>query len=368
MSLTSREWIYVLIVLSGAGFLLSVTASIGYFTGAFREEVKKSFVTISKVSTSIMGIGSMVGIFMLWMRYQEVNHFPSQTMYEVINFLGVTTLIAGLLLRFLIPWKMFGKGAEGLGVLLQGLVFLLCAIFWGYALSLATTERDLPPALQSYWFPPHITALVFSYGTLFIAACLAYLYFSFASLRAIFEKRFSGKAFLGACAAVVLFVLLVPLWQMHAIFAVVYLLVVLPIALYLHLSGKGFSWISDWGRTVDELSFRIFAFGFPFLTAGVLMGALWAQEAWANYWGWDSKEVTALVSWFVYLIYLHLRFVVGWRGPKGMKLLLAGGAAIMITFQIFGYLPDSQKSLHRYTDPDVVPMEGMQGGVAADKD
>jgi hypothetical protein len=44
-----------------------------------------------------------------------------------------------------------------------------------------------------------------------------------------------------------------------------------------------------------------------------------------------------------------------------MSVLVAGALSVFITFQVFGYLPDSQKSLHRYTDDAVVPSEGRQG-------
>ena len=108
-------------------------------------------------------------------------------------------------------------------------------------------------------------------------------------------------------------------------------------------------------------SFRAFAVGIPFLTAGLWMGAFWAQEAWANYWGWDSKENSALITWLVYIVYIHLRMLGGYRGAKAMSVLMGGALSIFITFQLFGYMPDSQKSLHRYTDDGVQPQEGQQG-------
>jgi hypothetical protein len=48
-----------------------------------------------------------------------------------------------------------------------------------------------------------------------------------------------------------------------------------------------------------------------------------------------------------------------------MGVLMGGALSVFLTFQIFGYLPDSQKSLHRYTDDGVVPREGMQGAGGA---
>jgi len=121
-------------------------------------------------------------------------------------------------------------------------------------------------------------------------------------------------------------------------------------------------------KELDDVSFRAFAVGIPFLTAGLWMGAFWAQEAWANYWGWDSKENSALITWLVYIVYIHLRMLGGYRGAKAMSVLMGGALSVFITFQLFGYLPDSQKSLHRYTDDGFKPMEGQQGGSAPSTD
>jgi len=51
----------------------------------------------------------------------------------------------------------------------------------------------------------------------------------------------------------------------------------------------------------------------------------------------------------------------GYRGSKAMAVLVGGALSVFMTFQVFGYLPDSQKSLHRYTDDGVRPSEGQQG-------
>jgi ABC-type transport system involved in cytochrome c biogenesis permease subunit len=120
--------------------------------------------------------------------------------------------------------------------------------------------------------------------------------------------------------------------------------------------------LSGLEKSLDDVSFRAFAVGIPFLTAGLWMGAFWAQEAWANYWGWDSKENSALITWLIYVVYIHLRMLGGYRGEKAMAVLAGGALSVFMTFQVFGYLPDSQKSLHRYTDDGVVPREGMSGG------
>ena len=108
--------------------------------------------------------------------------------------------------------------------------------------------------------------------------------------------------------------------------------------------------IKSWLAGFDDFSFRIVAVGFPFMTAALMMGSLWGQDAWGNYWGWDAKEVSALVSWLVYLIYIHLRLVGGWRGEKLFLLLIVGALAIITCFLVFSYLPESQSSMHKYAE------------------
>lgn len=67
---------------------------------------------------------------------------------------------------------------------------------------------------------------------------------------------------------------------------------------------------------LDDISFRFVAIGFIFLAIMIVAGAIWANEAWGRYWGWDAIETWSLVTWIIYAIYLHLRLTMGWRGRK----------------------------------------------------
>ena len=50
---------------------------------------------------------------------------------------------------------------------------------------------------------------------------------------------------------------------------------------------------------------------------GVIFGAIWAEEAWGRYWGWDPKETVAFIAWVIYAAYLHARSTAGWRDKQG---------------------------------------------------
>jgi cytochrome c-type biogenesis protein CcsB len=87
---------------------------------------------------------------------------------------------------------------------------------------------------------------------------------------------------------------------------------------------------------LEEISYRSVIIGFPFLTMVIVLGAVWAEQAWGTYWSWDPKETASLVTWLIYGAYLHARVVRGWRGRRAAWLLMLGFGAILLTF--FGNL------------------------------
>ena len=93
---------------------------------------------------------------------------------------------------------------------------------------------------------------------------------------------------------------------------------------------------SHWGLPepdiLDEIGHKAVVIGFPFLTATIVLGAIWAEVAWGSYWSWDPKESASLVTWLIYAAYLHARVVRGWTGRRAAILLLIGFAATLLTY------------------------------------
>jgi cytochrome c-type biogenesis protein CcsB len=83
---------------------------------------------------------------------------------------------------------------------------------------------------------------------------------------------------------------------------------------------------------LDDVTYRMIAIGFPLLTAGIITGAVWANSAWGTYWGWDPKETWSLITWFVYAIYLHARYVRGWKGSQMAVISAVGFLAVIFTY------------------------------------
>jgi ABC-type transport system involved in cytochrome c biogenesis permease subunit len=88
--------------------------------------------------------------------------------------------------------------------------------------------------------------------------------------------------------------------------------------------------------------------GLPLLTAGLLLGSVWGQQAWGDYWGWDPKELWSLVSWLLYVGYLHFRSLYGSRHARLNSLwVIAGILAVLITL-IWVNLSRLFPGLHNY--------------------
>lgn len=94
-------------------------------------------------------------------------------------------------------------------------------------------------------------------------------------------------------------------------------------------------WSTPWlpsPEMLDDIAFRAITIGFPLFTINLILGSVWAHEAWGVYWQWDPKETSALFTWLVYGVYLHTRSLRGWRGTRSAYVLLFGFAATIFTY------------------------------------
>ena len=85
-------------------------------------------------------------------------------------------------------------------------------------------------------------------------------------------------------------------------------------------------------KKLDDIIYRVVTLGFPFLSVGIVLGAVWAHYSWGRYWGWDPKETWALITWFVYAVYLHTRITLGWTGKPGAFIAVAGFAVVLFCY------------------------------------
>jgi len=97
--------------------------------------------------------------------------------------------------------------------------------------------------------------------------------------------------------------------------------------------------------SLDMIGYKSITVGFPFLTLGIISGAIWGNVAWGRYWGWDPKETWSLITWFIYALYLHLRIVSKWKAKHCAIVSIVGLLAVIFTFFGVNFL---LSGLHAY--------------------
>lgn len=102
---------------------------------------------------------------------------------------------------------------------------------------------------------------------------------------------------------------------------------------------------SPTAEAFEAITDKSISFGFLFLTVGIIAGAVWANSAWGTYWSWDPKETWSLITWFIYAIFLHCRFMRGWRGKRAAWISVIGFVSVVFTYLGVNFL---LSGLHSY--------------------
>ncbi|MDJ1114716.1 c-type cytochrome biogenesis protein CcsB [Microbacterium dauci] len=99
-------------------------------------------------------------------------------------------------------------------------------------------------------------------------------------------------------------------------------------------------------EVLEGLAYRFAIIGFILWTFTLIAGAIWANDAWGRYWGFDTKEVWTFVIWVLYAGYIHARATRGWRGTRSAWLSIVGFTAVLFNFTIVNQF---FKGLHSYS-------------------
>ncbi len=88
-------------------------------------------------------------------------------------------------------------------------------------------------------------------------------------------------------------------------------------------------------KLLSQLNYRVLQVGVLLLTAGIILGGIWAHFSWGRFWGWDPKETWALIALLCYLVPLHGRLV-GWIGNFGISVasVVAFNAVLMAWYGV----------------------------------
>ncbi|CAN5411371.1 c-type cytochrome biogenesis protein CcsB [soil metagenome] len=221
-----------------------------------------------------VGIAALFGCIVL--RGLSTSRVPWGNMYEFINLTSFCGLVAAAVVLRRPQYR-----ALWVFVLVPVLVLLTVSGKWLY-----THAAPVMPALQSYWLPIHVSVVSLGSGVFLVAGVASLLFL-------LKMSRFGNGD--GALARVV---------------------ARLPDA-----------------QTLDRIAYRTTIFAFPVFGFGVIFGAIWAEEAWGRYWGWDPKETVSFIAWVVYAAYLHARSTAGWRDRKAAWINVVGFVAMV--FNLF---------------------------------
>jgi len=92
-------------------------------------------------------------------------------------------------------------------------------------------------------------------------------------------------------------------------------------------------------QTLDRLTFRTLALGFPFLTTGIILGAVWARTSWGSVFAPDPLAFFSVVAWVIYAGTLAGRTAGGWHGRRAAYYAIVGFAALVLTLGAGLFLP-----------------------------
>ncbi|SOB94204.1 cytochrome c-type biogenesis protein CcsB [Ureibacillus xyleni] len=330
------------------------------------------------IIVTIIGFLAQLGYFIT--RWIHSGHAPVSNMFEFTTAFGMFIIGA-----FILIYYMYRLTALGLVALPIALLII------GYAAMFPRDVTPLVPSLQSYWLTIHVITAALGQAILAISAVAGLIYLLKAVDPKVKSRgRFWLEAVLYFIVLVVGFIVVTVIFRsmgyeavfnyvdkngaeqeiiynMPAVFgmndyvlltddvmepiaemppvinakkltvvfwsfiagSIIYLLIRLitrrRILAILHPLVPKINF-----NLLDEIGYRSVLIGFPVFSLGALVFAMiWAQEAWGRFWGWDPKEVWALITWLFYAAFLHLRLSKGWEGKKSAWLALIGFAIIL---------------------------------------
>ena len=233
---------------------------------------------IGRAGLALVYLGIALLLACIVLRGMATLRAPWGNMYEFINLTSFCGLVAGAVVLRKPQYR-----ALWVFVLVPVLILLTVSGKWLY-----TNAAPVMPALQSYWLPIHVSVVSLGSGVFLVAGVASILFL-------LKTSKYAEPGRDGVLAR---------------------LTTRLPDA-----------------QTLDRIAYRTTIFGFPVFGFGVIFGAIWAEEAWGRYWGWDPKETVSFIAWVIYAAYLHARSTAGWRDRKAAWINVAGFVAMV--FNLF---------------------------------
>lgn len=277
----SDSMIYAAIAVYALALLAYAAESAGRVT-ASGSQVGQSgrLVLIGAVGTSLTALAFLLNVGGVATRGLATQRAPWGNMYE---FVIVAALAAGgAYLVFLRRQPVRALGVWVVAVLLLALGLAVTVLY--------TSAGALVPVLDSYWLVIHVAAAITASG-IFTVGFVA---------TALFLVRTRSDSRRPASAE----------------------------------SSRRYAPTLPSAEVLEQVAHGAVMFAFPIWTFAVIAGAIWAENSWGRYWGWDPKETWAFITWVLYAAYLHAQSTAGWRGVRASWFAIAGYLALL--FNLFG--------------------------------
>jgi cytochrome c-type biogenesis protein CcsB len=231
--------------------------------------------------SGLMFLGMAMMTAAILLRWRDAGRPPFSNMYESLILFAWSIAFIYLILELIYKIRIAGVIAVLLTV-----ASIAAASFFN------PTIEPLMPALQSNWLAYHVLTCFVGYAAFAVSAAASVLYL----ILTIRGKRAEGEAGEGASGEII--------------------------------------------KAMQSFNYEAVRFGFLFLGVGIITGAVWANEAWGTYWSWDPKETWSLITWIIYAILIHFKFVSGRFGVKDLNMFNAVCSIIGFFAVIFTYFGD----------------------------
>jgi cytochrome c-type biogenesis protein CcsB len=247
-------------------------------------------VRLGRSGVALTVLGGLLHLVSVVLRGVATGRVPWGNMYEYLSAVGLVAVVAWV---YVVSRYDMRRMSVFVLLPIASLLFLAGNRLYAEA-------APLVPSLRSYWIIVHVAAAIMASGVFLLSGVVSALHLAS-----------SGE--------------------------------------FRRKSGGGPSRRLPPADHLDRIAYRTGTVGFLTLTFAIITGAVWAEQAWGRFWGWDPKETVAFVSWVCYAAYLHARATAGWRGRRSAWLNVVG--MVVVLFNLF-FVNLVAVGLHSYAGVD----------------
>lgn len=244
---------------------------------------------IAGMAQALVWLGIIIHVVSIVLRGLSTERFPFGNLYEYILMITAFAMITAAIAFQRREWRVMWPWV---------ITPMLALLFYG-GTELYAAAAPVVPALQSFWFPIHVSTVSIGGAVGLVSGIASLLY-----LLRMWQPKGKERGFFGAVAKP------------------------LPAA-----------------KTLDGVAYKTAIITLPIFGLGVVLGAIWAEAAWGRFWGWDPKETVSLITWILYAAYLHARATAGWRDARAAWINVL--ALVTMIFNLF-FINIVISGLHSY--------------------